>query len=70
MNNCMQKICGLMKNCESEIENRNQQIKILLEAYEKYENYSRSVYSILQSMKTVRDELSIYNSLETKTADD
>ncbi|XP_026817080.1 putative uncharacterized protein DDB_G0292292 [Rhopalosiphum maidis] len=64
MNNCMQQICGLMRHCESEIEKRNQQVEILLQAYEKYQNYSESLRSILHSMKTVRDELSLYSSAE------
>uniref|UniRef100_A0A2S2NCE2 Uncharacterized protein n=1 Tax=Schizaphis graminum TaxID=13262 RepID=A0A2S2NCE2_SCHGA len=64
MNNCIQQICGLMRHCESEIEKRNQQVEILLQAYEKYQNYSESLRSILQSMKTVRDELSLYSSAE------
>lgn len=60
----MEKICGLMRQCESEIEKRNQQVKILLEAYEKYQNHSESLHSILQSIKTVRDELSLYSSTD------
>jgi len=60
----MQQICGLMRHCESEIEKRNQQVEILLQAYEKYQNYSESLRSILRSMKTVRDELSLYSSAE------
>ncbi|XP_025192795.1 uncharacterized protein LOC112592860 [Melanaphis sacchari] len=64
MNNCMQQICGLMRHCESEIEKRNQQVEILLQAYEKYQNYSESLRSILQSMKTACDELSLYSSAE------
>lgn len=62
VNNCMRQICELMRHCESEIEKRNQQVEILLEAYEKYQNHSESLRSILQSMKTVRDELSLYSS--------
>ncbi|XP_015370147.1 PREDICTED: uncharacterized protein LOC107166121 [Diuraphis noxia] len=62
VNNCMQQICILMRHCESEIEKRNQQVEILLQAYEKYQNYSESLRSILRAMKTVRDELSLYSS--------
>lgn len=65
MNNCLKKLCGLMRNCEAEIEKRNQQVQILLEAYEKYQSYNRSLSSILQTMKTIRDELSLYHSIET-----
>jgi hypothetical protein len=65
----MEKMCGLMRNCESEIEKRDEQIKILLEAYEKYQTYNESLRSILQSMKNVRDELSIYNSAELNNAE-
>ncbi|XP_060860167.1 uncharacterized protein LOC132937370 [Metopolophium dirhodum] len=64
VNNCMQQICVLMRHCESEIEKRNQQVEILLQAYEKYQNYSESLRSILRSMKTVRDELSLYSSAD------
>jgi len=64
VNNCLQQICGLMRHCESEIAKRNQQVEILLEAYEKYQNYSESLRSILQSIKTVRDELSLYSSTD------
>jgi len=53
-----------MKHCESEIEKRNQQVEILLQAYEKYQNYSDSLRSILRAMKTVRDELSLYSSAD------
>jgi len=53
-----------MRHCESEIEKRNQQVEILLQAYEKYQNYSESLRSILRSMKTVRDELSLYSSAD------
>jgi len=60
----MQKICVLMRHCESEIEKRNQQVEILLQAYEKYQNHSESLRSILRSMKTVRDELSLYSSAD------
>lgn len=70
MTNCLKTICELMKNCESEIEVRNQQLKILLDAYEKYENCNKSLYSILRSIKTARDELSICNSLVTKIKSD
>lgn len=56
----MEQLTVLMRNCESEIEKRNQQVTILLDAYEKYQNYSRSLCSILQAMKTARDELSKY----------
>ncbi|XP_025421766.1 uncharacterized protein LOC112691642 [Sipha flava] len=69
INSCMEKMCGLMRNCESEIEKRDEQIKILLEAYEKYQTYNESLRSILQSMKNVRDELSIYNSAELNNAE-
>lgn len=69
MNSCLKTICGLMRNCESEIEKRNEQVKILLEAYEKYQTYSESLRSILQSMKTARDELSIYCSAESSSAE-
>ncbi|KAE9525623.1 hypothetical protein AGLY_014150 [Aphis glycines] len=64
LNNCMQQICGLMRNCEAEIEKRNQQVEILLQAYEKYQSHNESLRSILQTMKTVRDELSLYSSAE------
>lgn len=64
MNNCLKTLCGLMRNCEAEIEKRNQQVEILLEAYEKYQNCNKSLSAILQTMKTTRDELSIYHSLE------
>jgi len=60
----MQQICGLMRNCEAEIEKRNQQVEILLQAYEKYQSHNESLRSILQTMKTVRDELSLYSSAE------
>lgn len=53
----MQKLVGLMQHCETDIENRDQQIKIILEAYSKYQNYSKSMYSIIESMKEIRDEL-------------
>lgn len=53
-----------MRHCESEIEKRNQQVEILLQAYEKYQNHSETLRSILRSMKTVRDELSLYNSAD------
>lgn len=56
-----------MKKCESEIEVRNQQVKILLDVYEKYQNCNKSLFSLLESIKTARDELSIYNSLLAKT---
>jgi len=56
-----------MRHCESEIEKRNQQVEILLQAYEKYQNYSESLRSILRSMKTVRDELSLYSSADHLT---
>lgn len=56
----MEQITVLMRNCESEIEKRNQQVTILLDAYEKYQKYSRSLYSILQAIKAARDELSKY----------
>lgn len=61
----MKKIAGLMKNCESEIEKRDQQIIIFLEAYKKYQNYTESLYSIIEAMKKVRDELSQYVPNET-----
>lgn len=64
MNDCLKKLCVLMRNCEDEIEKRNQQVEILLEAYEKYQNHNKSLSSILQMMKTIRDELSIYHSIE------
>lgn len=65
----MEKMCGLMRNCESEIEKRDEQIKILLEAYEKYQTCSESLRSILRSMKNIRDELLIYNSAELNSAE-
>lgn len=61
----MEQLTVLMRNCESEIEKRNQQVTILLDAYEKYQNYSKSLYSILQAMKTARDELSKYSGETT-----
>lgn len=60
----MKQLCELMRYCEANIEKRNQQIEILLEAYIKYQNYNKSISSILQTMKTIRDELSNYHSLE------
>lgn len=57
----MQTLTGLMKHCESEIEKRNQQMVILLDAYEKYKNYNQSLCSILQTMTKVREELSKCN---------
>lgn len=61
----MQKLAGLMKDCESEIKERNHQMTILLEAYEKYKNHSQTLGSIIQTMKTVRDELSKCCVVET-----
>lgn len=58
-----------MKNCESEIEKRNEQVNILLEAYKKYQTYSESLRSILQSMQNIRDELSIYCSMESNSTE-
>lgn len=55
-------MCVLMRHCETEIEKRNEQVEILLQAYEKYQNYSESLRSILQAMRTVREELSLYSS--------
>lgn len=65
----MQSLTDLMRRCESEIEKRNQQVTILLEAYKKYQNHSQSLCSILQAMKTIRDELSKCSTMKTKTAD-
>lgn len=53
-----------MRNCEAEIEKRNQQLEILLDAYKKYQSYNKSLASILQMIKTTRDEISLYQSLE------
>lgn len=53
----MQKLVELMQHCENDIENRDQQIKIILEAYSKYQNYSKSMYSIIELMKEIRAEL-------------
>lgn len=65
----MKTLTALMKNCESEIEKRNQQVTILLEAYKKYQNSNESLYSIIQTMKTVREELSECVPIEISTVD-
>lgn len=54
-----------MKGCELEIQKRNQQISIFLEAYEKYKTHSESLHSILESMKKVRNELSEFETNTT-----
>lgn len=64
INTCLQKIVGLMKNCELEIQKRNQQVDILLEAYDKYKAHSEALYSILESIKTVRNELSQFETVD------
>lgn len=61
----MKTLAGLMKHCESEIEKRNQQMVILLDAYEKYKNYNQSLCSILKTMTKVREELSNCNLQQT-----
>jgi len=66
-NNCMREITTLMKTCESEIERRNEQIKILLEAYEKYQSHNKTLCNILQEMKSARDELSKYRNVDNDT---
>lgn len=57
-NNCMRKLTVLMRTCESEIGKRNEQMKILLEAYDKYQTHNQTLCNILQAMKSTRDELS------------
>jgi len=64
----MQTLTELMKHCESEIEKRNQQVKLLFDAYDNYQNHSNTLCSILQAIKTVRDQLSLCRSIVTNTA--
>lgn len=61
-NNCMRQLAVLMRTCESEIEKRNEQVKILLDAYNKYQSHNQTLCNILEAMKSVRDELSKYSS--------
>ncbi|VVC41761.1 Hypothetical protein CINCED_3A024020 [Cinara cedri] len=63
----MQKLVELMQHCETDVKNRDQQIRIFLEAYNKYQNYNQSLYSTLVSLQEVRDELASVSSLDLKT---
>lgn len=65
----MQKLVELMQHCETDIDNRDQQIRIFLEAYTKYQNYNKSLYSTLESLQKIRDELASISSLDLKTID-
>ncbi|XP_050426627.1 uncharacterized protein LOC126836949 [Adelges cooleyi] len=60
----MEKLLNLLKMCNSEIEKRDQQVKILLEAYNTYKSLDSSVHSMLESIKAVHKELSELNPTE------